>query len=352
MTFEEINEVEDINSYFETFDVKKVNDHYSINELVALPILTSYSFNRNSDIIIKTKRGTEIGKILFLKDSDIKDIRSLPEEKLICFFKDHDSPQISEEKYTFKNDYLLIKKRNFNSYNKNKKLSALWGSFFHIEELPSISFEKRNSLNEIRIITDLKIENPIYFENLLLSINEPNPFNRFLKLYHLIELQFDMHTAEKIVELHRQGKKEKEISNLLKEYQREDLNRLTSIIRQRCTNIENLVICLNKIKPFKEKAKKLFYDYGRESNPLNKQSDFNKILDNPDLFSESVINSIGGFSHSILIPKICSYWIYRIRSSISHNKFGEYIMDKNDEEFIVEFGEPLLKELVIQCFKK
>jgi len=26
-------------------------------------------------------------------------------------------------------------------------------------------------------------------------------------------------------------------------------------------------------------------------------------------------------------------------------------MDKNDEEFIVEFAEPLLKEIVTQCFK-
>jgi hypothetical protein len=352
MTFQEIQEVEDVSQYFDLSDIEVIEDDYSINKLIALPILTSHSFDRSQEVIVKTLKGLHIGKILFLKQFKTEDIRSLPEEKLICFFKEYQAPQITEENYQFQYDYLLVKKRNYKSYNKNfKKTSALWGSYFHIEDVPSISFEKRNSSNELRLTQDLNVGNLIYFENLFLSINEPNPFNRFLKLYHLIELQFDMHTAEKIVDLHNQGHKEKEISGLLKEYQKEDLNRLTSIIRHRCIDIEGLVICINGIKSFQNKAKKIFYDYGRESNPL-KQADFNTIIDNSDLFSEATINSIGGYNYNILIQKLCSYWIYRIRSSISHNKFGEYIMDKHDEEFIVEFAEPLLKQIVIQCFKK
>ncbi len=352
MTYQEILEVEDLNQYFESVTVEEFGDNYSINNFVALPILASHSFDRTNEVQLKTANGLIIGKILFLKQTKIEDIRSLPEEKLICFFKEYQIPQITEESYIFLYDYLLIKKRNFKSYLKNfKRNSSLWGSYFHIDDLPSISFDKKNSSNELRLVPELKVENSIYFENLFLSINEPNPFNRFLKLYHLLELQFDMHTAEKIVELHKLGNKEKDISGLLKEYQKEDLNRLTSLIKHRCLNIEELIKRINHVKAYKSKAKKIFYDYGRESNPL-KQTDFNSILANVDLFSEPVINSIGGYNYKILIQKLCSYWIYRIRSSISHNKFGEYIMDKNDEEFIVEFGEPLLKEVVIQCFKK
>lgn len=351
MNFLEIQELEDISQYFEIVKIEEIENNYSINNLVALPVLTSHSFDRTKEVLIKTEKGLQIGKILFTKKFKTEDIRSLPEEKLICFFKEYSAPQITEESYVFQYDYLLIKKRNFKSYLKNfKKNSSLWGSYFHIEDLPSISFEKRNSSNELRLTPNLNVGNSIYFENLFLSINEPNPFNRFLKLYHLLELQFDMHTAEKIVDLHKEGNKEKEISGLLKEYQKEDLNRLTSIIKHRCLDIGELVNCINRIKGYQSKAKKIFYDYGRESNPL-KQADFNSILGNADLFSEPVLNSIG-YNYNILIQKLCSYWIYRIRSSISHNKFGEYIMDKNDEEFIVEFGEPLLKEVVIQCFKK
>ncbi len=352
MTYQELQEVEDISQYFETVNIEEIEDSYAINNLVALPILTSHSFDRTKEVIIRTEKGTQIGKILFVKQFNTDDIRSLPEEKLICFFKEYSAPQITEESYIFQNDYLLIKKKNFKSYLKNfKKNSSLWGSYFHIEDLPSISFEKRNSSSELRLTSNLNVGNSIYFENLFLSINEPNPFNRFLKLYHLLELQFDMHTADKIVDLHKIGNKEKEISGLLKEYQREDLNRLTSIIKHRCSDIEGIVRCINRVKDYQSKAKKIFYDYGRESNPL-KQTEFNTILGNDDLFSELVINSIGGHNYNNLIQKLCSYWIYRIRSSISHNKFGEYIMDKHDEEFIVEFGEPLLKEVVIQCFKK
>jgi hypothetical protein len=294
----------------------------------------------------------EIGKFLFLKNFKTEDIRSLPEEKLVCFFTEYSGSQITEESYEFQYDHILIKKRNLKTYLKHhKKHSSLWGSFFHVDDLPSISFDKHYAQTEINIVKDLKVDNNIYLENLLLSINEQNPFNRFLKLYHLIELQFDMHTAEKIVELVQQGQKEKEISGLLKEYQKEELNRLTSIIKQRCTDIGKLKDRLNRVQPYVAKAKKIFYEYGRESNPL-KKADFLAIIEDPNLFSESVIDSIGGYTYTALIPKLSSYWIYRIRSSIAHNKFGEYIMDKNDEEFIVEFGEPLLKEMVIQCFKR
>ncbi|MCA6515526.1 MAG: hypothetical protein IM577_08000 [Chitinophagaceae bacterium] len=351
MTFNEINEIEDIESYFEDYSIENLGDFYSIKNQVAFPIFISHSYDRTSEIPVKSDEGNEIGRILFLANNEIDDIRSLPEDKLICFFRDNDLSHINAENYIFKYDYLIIDRNQIEQYCAIKKTSPIWGSYFHLEHLPSISFQKKYKPSEIKIIPEVKINNQIYFENLHLSIHEPNPFNRFLKLYHLIELQFDMHTAEKIIELHNQGGKEKEISSLLKEYQREDINRLISIIRQRCNGINSLAIRLNKIKQFEGKARKIFYDYGKESNPL-KLTDFNSILNENDLFSENVINAIGGYIYPVLIQKLCSYWIYRIRSSISHNKFGEYIMDINDEEFIVEFGEPLLKEVVTQCFKK
>lgn len=352
MTYTEFKELEDIERYFDTVDIELVGENYSINNWVAFPILTSHSFERSNDVIVKTEHGTKIGKILFLKQFRTDDILSLPEEKMICFFKELTAAQITEESYVFQHDFLLIKKRNLRNYLRNyKKNSALWGSYFHIEDVPDISFERKSSSIELRTVNDLNVGNTIYFENLYLSINEPNPFNRFLKLYHLLELQFDMHTADRIIELYNLGNKEKEISGLLKDYQRDDLNRLNSIIKLRCKNLPALMNSMNRIEPFKGKARKIFYDYGRESNPL-KYDDLEFILGQADLFHEDVINSIGGYQVKTLIPKICSYWIYRIRSSISHNKFGEYIMDKKDDDFIVEFGEPLLKEVVIQCFKR
>lgn len=351
MTFNEINEIEDIESYFDGYTIENLGDFYSIKNQIAFPIFISYAYDRTSEISLKKNDGIEIGRIIFLKNNEIDDIRSLPEEKLICFFRDNEFPQISAEKYVFKFDYLLIDRNHVDSYCLSKETSSLWGSYFHLEDLPSISFNKKYKPSDIRIIPEVRITNQIYFENLLLSINEPNPFNRFLKLYHLIELQFDIHTAEKIVELYNEGNKEKEISSLLKEYQNKDLNRLTSIISQRCKDFSKLEILLNQVIHYLESARTIFFEYGRESNPLS-LSNFERIISDENLFSELTVGKIPNQNYQTLIPKLASYWVYRIRSSIAHNKFGEYIMKKSDEAFIVEFGEPLLKELVIQCFKK
>ena len=148
-----------------------------------------------------------------------------------------------------------------------------------------------------------------------------------------------------------QGNKEKEISSKLKEYTREEINRLISIITERCTDLVSLTTTMNTIEPFKDKAIKIFYEYGKESNPLRRTNDFKNILNEEGKFGNQAFVESQGHNYIIIIPKLCAYWIYRVRSSIAHNKFGEYIMDKNDEEFIVEFAEPLLKAVVTQCFK-
>ncbi|NES18002.1 MAG: hypothetical protein F6K41_03525 [Symploca sp. SIO3E6] len=54
--------------------------------------------------------------------------------------------------------------------------------------------------------------------------------------------------------------------------------------------------------------------------------------------------------YETIIIKIAAYWIYRVRSCIAHNRIGEYIMLPEDEEFIVEFAEPLLREVLYQVF--
>lgn len=56
--------------------------------------------------------------------------------------------------------------------------------------------------------------------------------------------------------------------------------------------------------------------------------------------------------HKSFILAIATYWIYRIRCSIAHHKIGEYMMGYDDEEFVVEFAEPLLKEIILESFKR
>jgi hypothetical protein len=352
MTYQQLIAIKDEDAFLENIEISEVLGYACIDDKIALPITTSFSFDRNNTIDIKYESGTNIGEIKFLKDRKVEDIEGLPNDEKICFYIDYDQEYIVDQSHTFKFDYIILRKRYFNKYKSSyKKTSSIWGSFFHIDDKPNIIFDKKKTTNSLSVSSNLKIRNSIYKDNLFLSINEPNPFNRFLKLYHLLELQFDMHTAQKIKALVEEGNKEKEISGKLKEYTREEINRLISIIRERCIDLVSLTNTMNTIEPFKEKAIKIFYQYGKESNPLRRTNDFRAIIDEEGKFGNQAFVESQGHNYNIIIPKICAYWIYRVRSSIAHNKFGEYIMDKNDEEFIVEFAEPLLKEVVTQCFK-
>ncbi|WP_297815415.1 hypothetical protein [uncultured Polaribacter sp.] len=274
MKFEHIIAIKDDDEFLEEKEIRKEFHQVSIDNKIALPILCSHSFDRSNEIIVEyeptTRKGPSIGTIKFLKGVK-RDYTSLPDEERICFYTDYEEEVIVDQIHTFKYDYLLIETKYFTTYRRKfKKTSPLWGSFFHIDDKPEIKFDKKKSTSKIFIKKGIKISNSIYKDNLLLSINEPNPFNRFLKLYHLLELQFDLHTAEKIKLLVEQGNKEREISTKLKEYTKEEIKRLQSIVFERCNVIDDLVLKMDVIKNFEAKADEIFYEYGRQSNPLKK----------------------------------------------------------------------------------
>lgn len=342
---------EEGNSFLADKEVKEEEGCIVISNRIAFMLNTSYSYDRSKDIEIKLPSGISIGKIKFLKGKEIADIFSLSDEEYICFLNEYNKSTIVDSSYKYVNDFLILEENNLKDYLiKYMKTSPIWGSFFHIENQPSIEFNKKASISSLEVIEDIEINNPIYLENLFLSINEPNPINRFLKLYHLLELQFDLHTAVLIRNLLDQGGKEKEISSKLRDYTRDEDDRLESLIKERCKDLVRLVNHLNEITSFSSEAITIFYEYGKTKNPL-KRADFNTLTSHADKFSKSKVEQMG-YSFASLIPKLATYWIYRIRCCVAHNRFGEYILTVQDEKFVVEFAEPLLKEIIIQCFKK
>lgn len=339
------------NPFLADKDVKEVQANIVINNIIAFKINTSQSFNRSVDIDVCLPTGDIIGKIKFLKGKNVSDIFSLPDEEYISFLNEYNKSSIVDATFKFENDFLLISEVHLGNYLiKYKKSSPIWGSFFHIEDHPLIEFNNKVHVSSIEIINDIEINNPIYFENLFLSINEPNPLNRFLKLYHLLELQFDLHTALIIRDFLAQGNKEKEISSKLRDYTKDEDGRLESLIKERCNDLPRLVKLINQVSDFHSEAITIFYEYGKASNPL-KKADFNTLISSTEKFARAPVEALG-YSFASLIPKLSSYWIYRIRCCVAHNRFGEYILTIHDEKFIVEFTEPLLKEVIIQCFKR
>ncbi|MFD0751413.1 hypothetical protein ACFQZS_14780 [Mucilaginibacter calamicampi] len=322
-----------------------------VNGRVAFPVKLSQAFDRSSPITVLDDLGVTIGTLYFLKKNTV-DIVQIPQDQYIAFLEEYSFSTLPTSDYIFQQDYFLVDKSILATYLADyKETSALWGSFFHIEDLPAINFSRLKQVNNLTLRKDLFIERDFYKENLAVALAESNPFNRFLKYYHLLEVHFDMHTAEKLKQMIESGNKEKEISKTLKDYNREDIERIKSLFLNK-TNPDLLVPYLNEIKNYLPIATSMFYEYGKESNPIKTKKNFDELIALGG-FSEPNINKIlGNSTYQNKIPQIAAYWIYRIRSSIAHNKLGEYLMTAADEEFIVEFAEPLIKELVIQSYTK
>lgn len=356
MNYNQLIELQNETDYLDGVDIKQIASDILINGFIAFPIIISSSYNRSINIIAKYKGGRQIGFIRLLKGLHFENINSLPDLDKYCLFNDCERKSFESLQHTFEFDYLVIEKKYYNTYVKEyKDSSPAWGSFFHRDKIPSsIGFTQKSASDTIILEKGIKFSNAVYHEVFYLAVVEPNPFNRFLKLYHLLELQFDIHTAEKIKGLLDTGNEEKQIGKLLRDYSREDIERLKSLIQIKCADIEALVIFINNVKSFRFIAEEIFYDFGKQSNPLKSQKSFNEILDHPDQFEIEVVTQKVGNSlnYKNFICNLIAYWIYRIRSSIAHNKLGEYVMTSSDEKFIVEFAEPLLKEVVKQSFKK
>jgi len=331
--------------------VEDVEGRICINGFCYLPIKVSFHFDRATSIRIVNEQSDEFGQIYFFEKSQSVEINSLNEIAYCSFLIETPTETIQESQYKFIHDYVVISKEKLKVYlDDYKKKSPIWGGYFHIEDLPNNIFSKTKSYNQLQAIKDVKIDRDFYLDTLELILVETNPFNRFLKLYHLIEMQFDMHTAVKINSLLNAGNREKEISRALKDYNREDIERLKSLFELKL-DCGSFVPFLDNVIGFKSIADSIFYEYGKDSNPIKQKNQFDTIVGKGS-FSQANINSvIGNNRFNEIVPKVIAYWVYRVRSSIAHNKLGEYLMSVNDEEFIIDFAEPLIREVIIQCYK-
>ncbi len=322
-----------------------------INHRIAVPVVSAASFYKsNYDISIIHPNGTELGVLCLTKEIGDVPWNELTENQFIAFlteanYNDKDSP------YTFTNNYLVIGEEFYLEYvEKFMNESVLWGDFFHGN--PDINTETyKIDTNEIKI-SEVKFDSSLFLENSVRAILQPFAFERFLKGYHLLELRFDVDVIKKIKNLDL-NTDSKDIGALLNEYKNKEFERLFDIIENYCTEITLIVDRLNKVYSFHDVAVDIFYKYGKENNPLKEVESFSQLF--PIGFDEqNLIRNRISFQNNYrrFILKLTAYWIYRIRCSIAHNKIGEYILTKKQENFVAEFAEPLLKQVLLQCFKR
>ena len=339
---------------------RQIRNYYSVNDFIAIPVENTASFfNRDVDLPLKKNDGTEIGYLFFTKHEIVQNIFSLSEPKYVCLLNDILDSKIFENKiiYTFQSDYVIIYRDYIVEYLDHYMTSApLWGFFNHKYPSLVINPPLKKVLTEIQVGSFTKFSKEYYFEASVRGIKNSLAFERFLKYYHLLELNFDFDVIDRIKNLDIIADS-KSISKLLNEYEKPDIERLKYLFTTYCTNTNAIIDKMNAVSGFLGTAKEIFYDFGKDSNPLKEFSKFNAVVIKADGFSltncktAKINNANNADEHKKFIGNLCTYWIYRVRNSIAHNKVGEYIMSYKDERFLVEFAEPLLLEFLKQMFK-
>lgn len=333
-------------------------NHYIINNYVAFKVDNlSSQYKRTSPVSITL--GNDIyGDLIFTKNKGDVNIYEMTEYEFISFLTYAKEENYYYSTYKFDCDFLLIKEDFFISYISDyEKTSMLWGGFSHPPQAGAPNVKYQKEYISIDLGNPLKDFDNYSYESCIRAIEQPYAFERFLKLYHLLELQFDYFIIEKIKNLTVPADSNK-IGKVLNEYSHREIDRLTEIIAHHCTDVSKLEVVLANVSSFPQIAEDMFFNFSKSTGKYH-LSDLPKfqiaVTSNdftlPFLFSHRIhANDI--VEHQKFIVGIASYWIYRIRCSIAHNRIGEYLLSWDDENFIVEFGEPLLKEVLMQCFKK
>lgn len=337
-------------------DAFVLDNYLVINNYVSLRVEKISNSYISANPIPITLNGIVKGYLIFTKEKEDVEIDNMTELEFISFLSFAQNIDYDQATFRFQTDFILIKDDFFLDYiEEYMNTSMIWGGFTHLFVGGTPVSKYKKALLNIEMGVKIRDLDSYSYESCVRAIEQPYAFERFLKLYHLLELQFDYFIINKIKSLTIPQDSNK-IGKTLNEYSNSELLRLTEIIEFYCTDIPSLEQKLSTVIGFTSIAEEIFIDFGKSKSDihLTNLTKFRAVVSSGSFTSANLhalkVPSSG--DHSKFIVNLTAYWIYRIRCSIAHNRIGEYLLSWNDENFIVEFGEPLLKEVLIQCFKK
>jgi hypothetical protein len=235
--------------------------------------------------------------------------------------------------------------------------SAVWGGFDHYDAARAATLApSRRGPITINAVAGLVLPTDMHMEAATRSVVQPHAFERFLKLYHLLELSFDYRVVQQIRSL---GNDLQGVGQILTSYDRGEPERLRDVLSA-CNDPAQISACLRVLcsdPRWHSQIGVIFFDYGKSSNPLAKKRDaFESMLVSSGFTEGEAISFklIDGSKDSVrqatnfeaFTLNVAAYWIYRVRCCIAHNRIGEYVMRLTDEPFVEEFAETLLRSLL------
>lgn len=296
-----------------------------------------------------------LGTLYLLKDKEVN-LATLPDPHYVAYIHEV-TPTEYGQPYWYKKDYFVVDKARYKDYKANYMESApIWGGFLHEKPTAIASFHNiPGSLSAFKV----NLPSHYHVENGGKSVMQPFTFERYLKLYHILELQYDINIIDKIQSLPRNNLTQ--LGGYLAQYGKtEEHLRLLAVIKQdprlNYDRIANLFNLLKTNPDYLARAKTIFFTFGKDNNPLAKwESQFDQVMADLNGFTQANCSRFGlatnRDAYNQLVAKIAGYWIYRVRCCIAHNKIGEYIATGADEEFVAMAIEPLLREVIYQAFQ-
>lgn len=342
------------------FEISKVDEFISIQEDIIIPISShDYWMDHSVNIEIKDYSGSIIGIICTQTFSSREiNIKNSPDETVKCFLVDADDiNEVDVENYRFTSKYLLIHKSKYSEYKeKYMYSSALWGGYCHLSNPSSYS----KTITTVTAVEGVHIPTAINNLSLQRSTGSNNCFEKFLSLYHQFELIFDLVFVKKIKKMN--DNELYDISKIVKRHAgaTSELDLLKNIIEEFCTNHTDIEKIINEINVSEHTMtmKEIFQDFTKTGNPFaDQEKKFNEVVGLID---------IGGLTHERYkqlakdkdidayrrwMIKIISYWLYRLRCSIAHNRISEFVFNDTHEKFVDDIGIQLLRKILILTFK-
>lgn len=332
---------------------------FSVSDLCAVPIYMlsnalSNELSKEQDIELKNEVGETFATICF--DFDRRTIENpdlLTKWQYVAFLancKADDNLSVR--------DYVIVDQGHLKKYLSDYKNGApIWGGFSHEKpELPSqeqsdTCLHRKQSVTSINAYSGLVVPTNYHREAFHRYLKANNNFDRFLHLYHSLELLFDYVIFKKVQSLSNDlvG-----FGEIMKENSRKELDRLNSILNEYCLNSDEIGTFINKASCYEATCREIFQDHSKDADPLKKNNQFDTFwnlvassgVSAENLKSKNLANDSD--KYQLLIKNVASYWIYRIRCSIAHKRVGEFIFTADHDKFVGDFGVSLLRCVVQQ----
>lgn len=326
-------------------------DYLVVGGRVAMPLDgVAWAVDRASDLSIVDELGAPLGVLCLVAARDARQLQELTRYEYTALLADAPSIDALLGPVRFSRDYAIIEEAEYGRYLEHYRIgSAIWGGFSH-GTLPASG---SGTVAEIRARKGVIAPTSHHESSFRRLTRATSPREQFLRTYHTIELLFDYITYRHLV---KAGDDLIDFGKIMAAYQRAELARLKGVVKEFCRDFDAIAATMTKVEQFIAPAQQMFQLHGKDGNPLSEDPKWNafRVLIDAGQFARSSVKTTTlaktDEAFDNLVANLAAYQIYRMRSSIAHNRIGEYLLTDADDLMIAGFGLPLLQEVAEQVF--